>query len=90
VRLTTSDVGTPGPCGIGWWSNREGDCAKLPHDAFFGSGAGHQILLVIPSLNVIVVRFGATLAETDHAPKAYHEPYRLYLFEPLMEAFTDK
>jgi CubicO group peptidase (beta-lactamase class C family) len=90
VRLTTSDVGTPGPCGIGWWSNREGDCAKLPRDAFFGSGAGHQILLVIPSLNVIVVRFGTTLAETDHAPKAYHEPYRLFLFEPLMEAISDK
>ncbi len=89
VRRTTSDAGTPGPCGIGWWSNNEGDCTKLPRDAFFGSGAGHQILLVIPSLNVIVVRFGAVLAETDHHPKAYHEPYRLYLFEPLMEAITD-
>lgn len=86
VRLTTSDVGTPGPCGIGWWSNNEGDCAKLPRDAFFGSGAGHQILLVIPSLNLIVVRFGATLAETGHNPRDFHEPYRLYLFEPLIEA----
>src|SRR5262249_51868852 len=57
--------------------------------AFFGSGAGHQILLVIPSLNVIVVRFGATLAETGHKPKDFHEPYRQYLFEPLMEALTD-
>ena len=89
VRLTTSDAGTPGPCGIGWWSNKEGDCAKLPRDAFFGSGAGHQILLVMPSLSVIVVRFGSVLAETDHQPKAYHEPYRLYLFEPLMEAIAD-
>jgi CubicO group peptidase (beta-lactamase class C family) len=89
VRLTTSDAGTPGPCGIGWWSNNEGDCAKLPRDAFFGSGAGHQILLVIPSLKLIVVRFGAVRAETDHQPKAYHEPYRLYLFEPLMEAIAD-
>ncbi len=90
VRFTTSDAATPGPCGIGWWSNNQGDCAKLPRDAFFGSGAGHQILLVIPSLNVIVVRFGAVLAETDHQPKAYHEPYRLYLFEPLIEAIADK
>jgi CubicO group peptidase (beta-lactamase class C family) len=90
VRLTTSDASTPGPCGIGWWSNNEGDFAKLPRDAFFGSGAGHQILLVIPSLNLIVVRFGATLAETDHDPKAYHEPYWLYLFDPLMGAMADK
>lgn len=88
VRETTADAGTPGPCGIGWWSNNEGDCPKLPRDAFFGSGAGHQILLVIPSLKMIVVRFGATLAQTDTRPKSYHEPYRLYLFEPLMEAVT--
>ncbi|HEY5913854.1 MAG TPA: serine hydrolase [Verrucomicrobiae bacterium] len=86
VRLTTSDAGTPGPCGIGWWSNNEGDCAKLPRDAFFGSGAGHQILLVVPSFKLIVARFGGTLAETGHNPKAFHEPYRLYLFEPLMAA----
>ncbi len=45
VRLTTSDAGTPGPCGMGWWSNNEGDCPGLPRDAFFGSGAGHQILV---------------------------------------------
>jgi CubicO group peptidase (beta-lactamase class C family) len=86
VRLTTSDAGTPGPCGIGWWSNNEGDCAKLPRDAFFGSGAGHQILLVVPSLKLIVVRFGGLLATVDPQPKSYHEAYRLYLFEPLMEA----
>src|SRR5512140_1089916 len=89
VRETTADAGTPGPCGIGWWSNNEGDCPKLPRDAFFGSGAGHQILLVIPSLKMILARFGGTLAQTDTNPKSYHEPYRLYLFEPLMEAVTD-
>ena len=44
---------------------------------------------MIPSLSVIVVRFGATLAETGHNPRDFHEPYRLYLFEPLMEAITD-
>jgi CubicO group peptidase (beta-lactamase class C family) len=86
VRLTTSDAGTPGPCGIGWWSNHEGDCAKLPRDAYFGSGAGHQILLVVPSLNLIVVRFGGLLAKVESNPKSFHEAYRLYLFEPLMEA----
>ena len=88
VRLTTSDAGTPGPCGIGWGSNTEGDCAKLPRDAFFGSGAGHQILLVAPSLNLFVVRFGALLAPVAAEPKSYHEAYRQFLFEPLMQAIT--
>jgi CubicO group peptidase (beta-lactamase class C family) len=88
VRLTTSDAGTPGPCGIGWWSNHEGDCATLPRDAFFGSGAGHQILLVVPSLNLIVVRFGGLLARVNPDPKSYHEAYNKFLFEPLMDALV--
>ena len=86
VRLTTSDAGMPGPCGMGWWSNNEGDCAKLPRDAFFGSGAGHQILLVVSSLNLIVVRNGNVLANVAPTPHAYHEAYRKFLFEPLMAA----
>ncbi len=27
VRATTTDAGTPGPCGIGWWTNTEGAIA---------------------------------------------------------------
>ena len=73
---------------MGWWSNNEGDCAKLPRDAFFGSGAGHQILLVVPSLNLIVVRNGSVLANVAPTPKAYHEAYREFLFEPLVDAIT--
>ena len=88
VRLTTSDAGTPGPCGMGWWSNNEGDCAELPRDAFFGSGAGHQILLVVPSLNLIVVRNGNMLGNVEPTPKSYHDAYRQFLFEPLMEALA--
>ena len=90
VRATTADAGTPGPCGIGWWSNNEGECAKLPRDAYFGSGAGHQILLVVPSLNLIVVRYGGILGNVAPNPKAYHEAYRLYLFEPFMESLSSK
>jgi len=76
------------PSIVVWCGNNEGDCAKLPRDAFFGSGAGHQILLVAPSLNLIVVRFGALLAPVAAEPKSYHEAYRQFLFEPLMQAIT--
>lgn len=86
VRSTTDDAGTPGPCGIGWWSNGEGDCARLPRDAYFGSGAGHQIVLMVPSLNLIAVRFGSVLAKVAANPKSYHEAYNQYLFEPMMAA----
>ena len=58
----------------------------LPRDAYFGSGAGHRILLVVPSLKLIVVRLGGELLDAAHMPKDYHDVYRQYLFEPLMAA----
>ena len=36
VQQTTSDAGTPGPCGIGWWTNADGRIAVLPKDAPHG------------------------------------------------------
>jgi hypothetical protein len=45
--VVVTDAGTPGNNGIGWWSNNEGRYGKLPKDAYWGLGAGHQILLVV-------------------------------------------
>lgn len=80
VRAVTLDAGTPGSGGIGWWSNNDGNVPNLPRDAFWGSGAGHQVLLVIPSLKVIAVRNGQNLAGPgDNVRNAL-------FFQPLMEA----
>jgi CubicO group peptidase (beta-lactamase class C family) len=86
VRQITSDAGTPGNCGIGWWSNNQGRYEKLPKDAFWASGAGHQIVLVVPSLKLIVVRNGDEMGPVKRDPANYHEPVRQFLFEPLMGA----
>ncbi|QEH37587.1 D-alanyl-D-alanine-carboxypeptidase/endopeptidase AmpH precursor [Aquisphaera giovannonii] len=55
----------PGHSGLGWWVNQGADGTRLwrsaPDDAFGGAGAGHQLLLVVPSLDVIVVRNGEPL-----------------------------
>jgi CubicO group peptidase (beta-lactamase class C family) len=89
VRLVTSDAGTHSTCGIGWWSNNTGRCARLPKDAFWGSGAGHQITLVVPSLKVVVVRNGRELAQI-RAPAEFNNPIYKWLFEPLVAAVTDR
>lgn len=88
VRQITSDAGTPGNCGVGWWSNNNARYEKLPRDAFWGSGAGHQILLVVPSLKLIAVRNGDALGPAKAEPSQYHEPVRQFLFEPLIAAIT--
>ena len=82
VRQITTDAGTPGHGGIGWWSNREGRYPTLPRDAFWGSGAGHQVVLVIPSLDLIAVRNGASLGETME----HHDMLNASLFTPLVLA----
>ncbi|HEV8606233.1 MAG TPA: serine hydrolase [Tepidisphaeraceae bacterium] len=88
VHQITTDANTPGNCGIGWWSNNFARYEKLPKDAFWGSGAGHQILLVVPSLKLIAVRNGDALGPAQAEPSQYHEPVRQFLFEPLIDSIT--
>jgi CubicO group peptidase (beta-lactamase class C family) len=86
VRLTTSSAGLPGGNGMGWWTNANGRFVSLPKDAFWASGAGHQTLLIVPSLNLICVRNGGPLSAKK---EEYREVRGPYLFKPLMEAITD-
>ena len=73
---------------LGWYSNFDGVWEHVPRDAFAGAGAGHQLLLVVPSLDLFVVRFGS-----DMSDKAKDEGFWLgaekYLFHPLMDAIVE-
>jgi CubicO group peptidase (beta-lactamase class C family) len=53
------------PSGLCWWLNSDGVWDDVPRDAFAGAGAQQQILLVIPSLDLIVVRNGGALGSGD-------------------------
>ncbi len=95
VRQTTQYAGTPLPDRAstnpwpaptpGWWSNFEGVLKGLPRDAFCGAGSGNQILLVIPSLDMIVVRNGGHLGDLQQGEDFWAGMQR-YLFDPLMAA----
>lgn len=97
VRQTTEDAGLPGHCGMGWFTNSNGRYPYLPRDAFWGAGAGDQVLLVCPSLKLIVVRNGQTLEPPPPlaagGTKAdvfvrFHDPRARVLFQPLIESFV--
>ncbi len=98
VRQVTGDSGLPGNCGMGWWTNAGGRYPKLPKDAVWGAGAGDQLLLVVPSLNLVMVRNGETLTPGPGEPPVpqddvftkYHDYRARILFEPLAEAVTDQ
>jgi len=81
--------GNPAPAsGLGWWTNFDGVWKSVPQDAFAGAGAGNQILLVIPSLDMIVVRNGSTLGNTSRG-EGFWGGLEKYLFNPLMEALNE-
>jgi hypothetical protein len=84
VRAITTDAGLPGHGAIGWWSNAEGKYPKLPRDAFWGSGAEHQVVLVVPSLKLVAVRNGGSLGESME----HHDMLNASLFTPLVEAIA--
>jgi len=74
----------PGP-GIGWRTNFDGVWPSVPRDAVIGAGAGNQILLVIPSRDLVVVRFGESLGDASEGEGSWRGIQK-YLLIPLMDA----
>jgi CubicO group peptidase (beta-lactamase class C family) len=78
--------GEPVPAsGLGWYTNFDGVWPNLPRDAIAGAGAEHQMLLIVPSRNLIVVRQGAALGDGT-----FWEEAERVLFTPLVDTFLDR
>jgi CubicO group peptidase (beta-lactamase class C family) len=73
--------------GLGWWTNFDGVWAKVPRDAFAGAGAGNQVLLVVPSLDLIIVRNGADMYDRSKG-EGFWTGIEKYVFNPVMEAIA--
>jgi CubicO group peptidase (beta-lactamase class C family) len=80
--------GLPGHSGLGWWVNTGLDGTRLwesaPGDAYGGAGAGQQFLVVVPSLDLIVVRNGQQLDPT----LSFEEGLNRYVVEPVVRAIS--
>ncbi len=73
---------------LGWYCNHDGVWKYLPRDAFCGAGAQNQMLMVIPSLKMIIVRFGETLFDESKG-ETFYSGAEKYLFNPIMEALVE-
>jgi CubicO group peptidase (beta-lactamase class C family) len=79
-------VTDPAPAsGLAWYVNTDGIWPEVPRDAFAGAGAQHQVIVVMPSLDLIVVRNGDALGDTK---PGFWGPIHELLLKPLMEAVT--
>ena len=79
MQLSTPQLGA----GFGWRTNLDGEWASLPRDAALAAvGAHHQVLLVVPSLELVAVRYGEELS--DSKAEGFMEALEKYLFAPLM------
>jgi hypothetical protein len=71
--------------GFGWWTNRDGAWKDVPRDTYLAAGAGNQLLVVIPSLDLVAVRNGTMIA-----PDEPHWPaIEKHLLAPLASSVVD-
>ena len=73
--------------GLAWYTNFDGVWPDVPKDAFAGGGAGHQIVVAVPSLDLVVVRHGDAM---NQAPGSFWGPVYELLLRPLMAAVTER
>src|SRR5260370_30146200 len=93
VRQVLIDQGMPRPqrsatdpgsaSGLAWYTNQDGIWPVAPRDTFAGAGAQHQVIVVVPSLDLIVVRNGDALGDTG---AGFWGPVYELVAKPLMEA----
>jgi CubicO group peptidase (beta-lactamase class C family) len=73
----------------GWWSNANNAWPSLPTDAYVGAGAGHEIMLIVPSMGIVLVRYGRKLGN-DLWAGDYWNALERKLFRPLMKTVTNQ
>jgi CubicO group peptidase (beta-lactamase class C family) len=88
AAAATRHAGLPNNSGLAWWVNRRADgsrvLARAPDDAFWGIGAGGQLLFVVPSLDLIVVRNGTGLPGNTDELRMMEK----LVINPVLDAFA--
>jgi CubicO group peptidase (beta-lactamase class C family) len=84
----TRPAGLPNYSGLSWWVNRQPDgtrvLARAPDDAFWGLGHGGQLLFVVPSLDLIVVRNGTGFHQGANTLRMVEK----LVIDPVLDAFV--
>jgi CubicO group peptidase (beta-lactamase class C family) len=79
--------------GVLWRTNASGELADLPRDAYWGHGLGDNLIVVIPSLDLVIARTGndpddPTLPQL-RAERGGHDGAVVTLLTPIVQSVTD-
>jgi len=89
MPLPPRPEGNPQPgSGLGWWLNSDSVWPKVPKDAFGGAGAGNQVLLAVPTLDLIIVRNGSQIG-TEEEGLGFWGGLETYLLNPGVDSIVD-
>jgi CubicO group peptidase (beta-lactamase class C family) len=79
--------------GVLWWTNKSGELPGVPRDAYWAWGLGDNLIVVIPSLDIVIARTGND-PDDPSLPQLREERDSDYavlapLFTPIVESVTD-
>jgi CubicO group peptidase (beta-lactamase class C family) len=78
------DTNSPRHYGVLWWNNADGRMPEVPTDTFMSSGANESFIIVIPSLDIVVVRAGNTWRTDTTTTSSFYDllgPFLNYVVE---------
>jgi hypothetical protein len=76
-----------------WRTNTEGELPQVPRDAYWGHGLGDNLIIVIPSLDMVIARTGndpddPTLPQLRTQGNGHDEVVVTFL-TPIVQSVTD-
>lgn len=81
-----SHENAPAHYGLLWWNNADGALKQVPRDAFWAWGLYDSLVIVIPSLDMVVVRGGARGRSWDRADGWGHYDVLKPFLNPIVAA----
>ena len=79
--------------GVLWWTNTSGELADVPRDAYWAWGLGDNLIVVIPSLDLVIARTGndpddSTLPQLRRERNGHYDVL-VPLLTPIVQSVTD-
>jgi CubicO group peptidase (beta-lactamase class C family) len=79
--------------GVLWWTNTSGELPGVPRDAYWAWGLGDNLIVVIPSLDIVIARTGNDPDDSSlpqlRTARDGHYGVLAPLFTPIVESVTD-